>query len=130
MVTSKDELVLIVEDDEEVARVVKGRLESEGYKTHTEGTGKAALSYSAMYRPDLVVLDIGLPDISGLQVAKELRRTFLPWVMPILMLTAKDQPVDKLYGFAHGADSYLTKPYDPKELCQTVKFLLGELTGN
>ena len=130
METKRRERILIVEDDEEVAKVLRGRLEGEGYETHTEGTGKAALSYAADYRPDLVVLDVGLPGISGLEVAKRLRKIYLPWVVPILMLTGRDQPVDKLYGFAHGADSYLTKPYDPKELCQTVKFLLGELAGN
>lgn len=130
METKRRERILIVEDDEEVAKVLKGRLECEGYETHTEETGKAALSYAADYRPDLVVLDVGLPDISGLEVAKWLRKIYLPWVVPILMLTGRDQPVDKLYGFAHGADSYLTKPYDPSELRQTVKLLLRELTGS
>lgn len=129
METKRRERILIVEDDEDVAKVLKGRLEREGYETLAKGTGKAALSYAADHRPDLVVLDVGLPDISGLEVAKRLRKIYLPWTVPILMLTARDQPVDKLYGFAHGADSYLTKPYDAAELCQTVKLLLGELAG-
>lgn len=130
METKRRERILIVEDDAEVAMVLKARFEHAGYETRTESTGKAALSYTADCRPDLVVLDVGLPDISGLEVAKRLRKITLPWVVPILMLTGRDQPVDKLYGFAHGADSYLTKPYDPKELCQTVKLLLGEPTAN
>lgn len=130
METKRRERILIVEDDVEVAKVLKGRLALEGYETHTEATGKAALTYAMNDRPDLVVLDVRLPDISGLEVAKRLRKMYLPWSVPILMLTGLDQPVDKLYGFAHGADSYLTKPYDPSELRQTVKLLLGELTSN
>ena len=125
MEMKRRERLLIVEDNEEVAMVLKARLEQDGYETHTEGTGKAALSYAVENPPNLVVLDVGLPDVSGLQVAKQLRKMCLPWDVPILMLTGRDQPVDKLYGFAHGADSYLTKPYDPSELRRTVKLLLA-----
>ena len=127
METEPRERILIVEDDEDVGKVLRLRLGREGYETHVEGTGKGALSYAADCRPDLVVLDVRLPDMSGLQVAKQLRKLSLPWELPILMLTGLDQPVDKLYGFAFGADAYLTKPYDPAELLKTVKALLGEL---
>lgn len=67
-----------------------------------------------------------LPDIDGYKVCRELRKIYRPWVLPVLMLTAKDKPVDKLRGFGHGADAYLTKPFDAGELLQTVRLLLGE----
>ena len=122
--------ILVVEDEPDVAQVLKGRLESKGYETHIEATGGSALSYAAKHGPDLVLLDVGLPDMSGLQVSKQLRKLYSRRELPIVMLTAKDQPVDQLYGFAHGADAYLTKPYNPSELMQTIKLCLGEIVGD
>ena len=122
--------ILVVEDDPEVAQVLRGRLESKGYETHIEATGKSALSYAAKQVPDLVLLDVCLPDMSGLQISKQLRKLYSRRELPIVMLTAKDQPVDQLYGFAHGADAYLTKPYNPSELMQTIKLCLGEIVGD
>ena len=122
--------ILVVEDDPEVAQVLRGRLESKGYETHIETTGESALNYAAKQGPDLVLLDVSLPDMSGLQVSKQLRKLYSRRELPIVMLTAKDQPVDQLYGFAHGADAYLTKPYNPSELTQTIKLCLGEIVGD
>ena len=121
--------ILVVEDDPDVAQVLRGRLESKGYETHVEATGKSALSYAAKQGPDLVLLDVCLPDMSGLQVSKQLRKLYSHRELPIVMLTAKDQPVDQLYGFAHGADAYLTKPYSPSELTQAIQLCLGEIVG-
>ncbi len=87
-------------------------------------TGTEALNYAASHHVDLVILDLRLPDISGYEVCKEMRRLNHPWVLPILMLTAMDEPLDLLRGFADGADAYLTKPHQPSELLKTVDLLL------
>jgi len=88
--------------------------------------GAAALSFAADHPLDLVILDLKLPDINGYEVAKELRKLYHPWVLPLIMLTGMDRPADQLRGFANGADAYLTKPYEPDELMRTIALLLGE----
>ena len=118
--------ILIVEDEADMAGFLKERLTSAGYKVHTASSGKAGLSYAAEHESDLVILDLLLPDIHGYEVCKELRKLSNPWGQPILMLTAMAQPIDQLRGFAHGADAYLTKPFDSNELLKTVAMLLGE----
>lgn len=118
--------ILIVEDNESVGRMLAFRLQAAGYDTHHELRGRPALAYAAAHRADLVVLDLLLPDISGLEVSRELRKLYNKWDVPILMLTALAQPVDELRGFASGADAYMTKPYEAQELIQTVAFLLGD----
>ena len=118
--------ILIVEDDEPLARLLKARLQSIGYEAHAETIGKQALQWAAEHRCNLVILDVNLPDCSGYQVARELRKLYHPWTLPILMLTVKDKPVDQLRGFAHGADAYLTKPFDSAELFETVTLLIGD----
>ncbi len=118
--------VLIVEDDEPLAHLLQLKLESEGFDVWTETRGTTALSYAAEHPLDLVILDLKLPDINGYEVAKELRKLYHPWVLPLLMLTGMDKPADQLRGFAHGADAYLTKPYEPDELSRTIALLLGE----
>jgi two-component system response regulator VicR len=118
--------ILIVEDEEPLARLIKERLETQGYEVTTEIHGKAALAFAADHRLDLAILDINLPDVNGFDVARELRRLYHPWVLPILMLTIKDKPIDQLRGFANGADAYMTKPFDSQELLHTVALLTGE----
>ena len=130
MTERKRTSILVVEDEPAVAQVVKGRLELEGYDVHLAATGAAALSHAAEHQTNLVILDLRLPDMSGLQVARHLRKMSSPWELPIVMLTANHEPVTQLYGFAHGADAYLTKPYNPVELVQTVRLCLGETVGN
>jgi DNA-binding response OmpR family regulator len=128
MANTKRQEILVVEDDQAMAEFVSMRLSSVGFEVHTEGAGAAALSYAAEHRPDLIILDSTLPDFGGYEVCKQLRKIYHPWDVPILMLTAMDKPIDELRGFAHGADAYLTKPYDSNELLQTVALLLGETT--
>lgn len=121
------ERILVVEDDVDSAKILKIQMESAGFEAHTVEQGVKALNYAAEHPVDLVILDLRLPDISGLEVCKRLRKLCHPWVPPILILTAMNDPADRLHGFAHGADAYLTKPYQVTELLKTVSVLLGDL---
>jgi len=127
MIGTKRYQILVVEDDRPTAEVLCSRLGAAGFDVHAEENGAAALSYAAEHRPDLVILDVMLPDVHGHQVSRELRQLYNRWDVPILMLTAMDKPIDELRGFAHGADAYLTKPYDATELIKTVGLLLGQV---
>ena len=118
--------ILVVEDDEPIAGLLKCRLESAGFQVRTAGDGKDALTCAAEQRPSLVILDLMLPDMDGFQVCRQIRKLSQPWRTPVLMLTAMDEPIDRLRGFAHGADAYLTKPFDADELVKTVGLLLAE----
>ena len=118
--------ILVVEDEEKIARLLRSHLEDVGYSVHTETRGRTALTYAAEHQPDLVILDLQLPDMGGYAVCKELRNLSCVWVTPVLMLTGMVQPIDQLRGFAHGADAYLTKPFELTEVLETVAVLLGE----
>ena len=118
--------ILVVDDETALTRLLKLRLESLGYDVIAVGNGRDALLQAAEQPLDLVLLDVNLPDINGYQVAKELRKIHHPWALPILMLTMRDKPVDQLRGFAHGADAYLTKPFETAELFQAVSLLIGD----
>lgn len=126
MAPTREKKILVVEDEADMAALLRERLESVGYEVHAEGSGGAGLAYVAEHQPHLVILDLRLPDLHGYDVCRELRKACHPWVLPILMLTAMDKPIDQLRGFAHGADAYLTKPFDSDELLKTVTLLLGE----
>ena len=119
--------ILVVEDEEALARLIKGHLERAGYEVRTEGRGKTAIGFAAEHWPDLVVLDLMLPDMSGYEVCLELRRLYRPWILPVVMLTALDRPKDKLLGFSHGADAYLTKPVATSELISTVAEMVSHM---
>ncbi|PIQ84298.1 MAG: hypothetical protein COV75_02965 [Candidatus Omnitrophica bacterium CG11_big_fil_rev_8_21_14_0_20_63_9] len=118
--------ILLIEDDLSLAELIRLRLSSAGFQVHLAGEGQPGLKQAAEHRPDLVILDLMLPDMSGYDVCRELRRMYHRWQLPILMLTALGRPVDELRGFAHGADAYLTKPYEPDELLSTIATLLSE----
>ena len=122
--------VLIVEDEEAIARLIQWHLESVGFSVQKEGMGRSALDYAAEHRPDLVVLDLRLPDIHGYEVCEELRKLYNAWTVPILIITGLGQPIDQLKAFAHGADAYLTKPFEPSELIEAVSMLLGQSSVN
>src|SRR5205809_2909806 len=119
--TSQVQTVLVVEDESSIASFVALYLKNAGYKVRTVGTGEAALERLANERPDLVVLDLMLPDMDGLEVCKRIRKSS---EVPILMLTARDEDVDKIIGLEVGADDYLTKPFNPRELVARVKSIL------
>jgi len=122
-------MILIVEDEEKIATLIAAQLELVGYDVHTEGQGRPALEYAAEHRPDLVVLDLRLPDIDGYTVCKELRRLYHSWTVPVVMVTGLDQPIDQVRGFAHGADAYMTKPFDLGELVEVITTLLDHWGG-
>jgi DNA-binding response OmpR family regulator len=113
--------VLVVDDEEAIAEAVRARLENEGYRVLVAGDGGQAIETAARERPDLVVLDLMLPGMDGLEVCKELQRD--RWV-PVLMLTARTEEADKVAGFAVGADDYLTKPFSLRELAVRVRAIL------
>jgi DNA-binding response OmpR family regulator len=120
--TDKPATILVVEDSREVLAVLERILSANGYVVRTARDGDAGLAMALDMHPDLVILDIGLPTVSGLQVAVELRnRSFRS---PLLMLTARDTVSDKVTGLDAGADDYLAKPFDYDELLARVKALL------
>lgn len=121
---SSSSRILIVEDEAEMALFLKQRLESKGYSIHIAKNGQDALNQAAQVQPDLVILDVGLPDLNGYDVCERLRKIYTPQAVPVLMLTAKNDPMDKFRGFDNGTDAYLTKPFDLAELEKTIAMLL------
>jgi two-component system response regulator ResD len=118
--TAMSSPILIVDDEEHIRELVAHFLAREGYTVEHASTGKEALEKFARVSPGLIILDIMLPGMSGTDVCREIRKTSN---VPILMLTAKDDIFDKVVGFELGADDYLTKPFEPKELVVRVKAL-------
>ncbi|MFQ5595872.1 MAG: response regulator transcription factor [Anaerolineae bacterium] len=121
--------ILIVEDERDIVAVVKGYLEQAGYQTLTAYDGKTGLFMARQEKPDLVVLDLMLPEMDGLDVCRALRRDRDPVVAdtPIIMLTARVEETDKLIGLELGADDYVTKPFSPRELVARVRTVLRRL---
>jgi DNA-binding response OmpR family regulator len=117
--------ILVVEDEGSIASFVSLYLKNAGYTVRTASTGSEALSQVAAQMPGLIVLDLMLPDIDGIEVCKRIRQTS---DVPILMLTARDEDVDKIIGLEVGADDYLTKPFNPRELVARVKSILRRAT--
>lgn len=115
-------LILIVDDEASIVQLVSLYLEREGFKTIAVGNGVAAVEAVRKRKPALLVLDIMLPELDGLEVCKRLRAEDNP--IPIIMLTARDDDIDKILGLEFGADDYLTKPFNPRELVARVKALL------
>ena len=118
--------VLIIEDDPNVAEVVTRYLEREGYAVDSAADGLAGLELALSDPPDLVVLDLMLPSLSGLEVCRRLR-TKVP--VPVIMLTARGEEVDRIAGLELGADDYVAKPFSPRELTARVKAVLRRANG-
>ena len=116
--------VLVVEDEEAIAEAVRARLASEGYRVRVVHDGPEAIRAVARERPDLVVLDLMLPGMDGLEVCREIQRD--DWV-PVLMLTARTDEADKVAGLAVGADDYLTKPFSLRELAARVRAIVRRM---
>lgn len=117
--------ILVVDDEPEIADLVTVYLRGEGFQVFPCGSGTEALSVLEREKIDLAVLDVMLPDISGLSLCAEIRRK---WQFPILMLTAKTEDSDKITGLTVGADDYMTKPFSPLELVARVKAQLRRYT--
>jgi DNA-binding response OmpR family regulator len=113
--------ILVVDDEVRITQLVRDYLVHAGYAAVTAGDGRTALALYRSEKPDLVVLDLGLPEMDGLDVARELRKL---GDTPIIMLTARAEETDKLIGLELGADDYITKPFSPKELVARVRAVL------
>jgi DNA-binding response OmpR family regulator len=112
------ETILIVEDEPSLQETLAYNLEKQGYKVRTTGDGRSALEAARQLKPDLIVLDVMLPELDGFEVCKILRKEM---TVPILMLTARDDEIDRVVGLEVGADDYLTKPFSMRELMARVK---------
>jgi two-component system, OmpR family, alkaline phosphatase synthesis response regulator PhoP len=119
--------LLIIEDDENISSAIQEYFSRAGYSVSTAGDGLAGIELAAKARPDAIVLDLMLPKMDGLAVCKELRLKAPQ--MPILMLTAKDDVVDKVLGLEMGADDYITKPFSLRELEARIKSVLRRSRG-
>ncbi len=113
--------ILVVEDEASIASFVSLYLKNAGYEVRAVSTGSAALTHVAADPPTLIILDLMLPDLDGIEICRRVRKTS---DVPILMLTARDEDVDKIIGLEVGADDYLTKPFNPRELVARVKSVL------
>ena len=113
--------ILVVEDETAIASFITLYLKNSGYIVKTVGTGGAALNAVAAEMPALIILDLNLPDMDGIEICRRVRKGS---DVPILMLTARDEDVDKIIGLEVGADDYLTKPFNPRELVARVKSVL------
>lgn len=120
--------ILLVEDEPDLVLTLEDRLRAEGYQVESAGDGESALALAASHAFDLIILDVGLPGKSGLDVCRELRQ--MGAAMPVLMLTARSQLVDKVVGLKIGADDYVTKPFEMMELLARIEVLLRRSQGN
>jgi two-component system OmpR family response regulator len=113
--------ILVVDDEKRIVEIIKAYLERDGYRVDIAYDGQAALDLARQKHPDLIVLDLMLPVLSGWDVCRLLRKES---DIPIIMLTARDDTTDKIVGLELGADDYITKPFDPKEVVSRVKAVL------
>jgi len=118
--------ILVVDDEPKIVQLVRDYLERAGFAVSTARDGSEALMRAHHERPDLIVLDLGLPRLDGLEVTRRLRRDS---GVPIIMLTARDDETDKVVGLELGADDYVTKPFSPRELEARVRAVLRRHTG-
>jgi DNA-binding response OmpR family regulator len=118
--------ILVVEDEPKIAQLARDYLERGGFKVHIASDGASALAVSRSTRPDLAVLDLGLPDRDGLDVLRAVRRESN---VPVIILTARGEESDRLVGLELGADDYMVKPFSPKELVARVRAVLRRTEG-
>jgi DNA-binding response OmpR family regulator len=118
--------ILVVDDEKKIVEIVKAYLEREGYQVIPAYDGKSAIESAKNQHPDLIILDLMLPEISGWDICKSIRKES---ETPIIMLTARDEVTDKIVGLEMGADDYITKPFDPKEVVSRVRAVLRRTEG-
>lgn len=117
--------ILVVDDEPELRRMLRRYLDAEGFEVAEATDGETALSRIRDAPPDLIVLDVGLPDIDGFAVLQEIRKTSQ---IPVIMLTARAEEVDRVVGLTIGADDYMSKPFSPRELAARVRAVLRRLS--
>jgi two-component system alkaline phosphatase synthesis response regulator PhoP len=122
-------LILVVEDEKDIAELVRFNLEQEGFAVLTAADGEQALEVIRQRRPALVILDLMLPVMSGLEICRRVRGDAATARLPIVMLTAKAAEVDRILGLEMGADDYVTKPFSPRELVARVRAVLRRAYG-
>ena len=125
MAQAQSQAILVIEDEASIASFVAMYLRNAGFTVRAARTGTDGLDSVAAEPPALVILDLMLPDVDGIEVCRQIRRTS---DLPILMLTARDDDIDKIIGLEVGADDYLTKPFNPRELVARVKSILRRAT--
>lgn len=118
------EKILLIEDDQETVEFIKDLLSQSGFSVEHSYNGKDIIKKVSVYLPDLIILDLTLPDIDGIDVCRELKADIRFQTIPVIMLTARTSTEDKVVGFESGADDYITKPFDPQELIARIKALL------
>ena len=116
--------ILVVDDEPDLLELVRFNLVQEGFRVDTASTGADALARVATTRPDLVVLDLMLPDQSGTEVCRRIRSSPATAHVPVIMLTARSEEVDRVVGFELGADDYVTKPFSPRELVLRIRAVM------
>ena len=121
--------ILVVEDEKDIRELVRFHLEQEGYAVREADSGEKALAQIATDRPALVVLDLMLPGVDGLETCRRLRAAESTRALPVIMLTAKAAEVDRVLGLELGADDYVTKPFSPRELLARVRAVLRRTHG-
>lgn len=121
------EKILIVDDEKDIVKMLDYNLKKEGYRTFSAYDGEGALDLAQRYHPDLMVLDLMLPGIDGLEVCRRLKKDNQTTSIPIIMLTAKTQEADKVVGLELGADDYVIKPFSPRELIARIKAVLRRI---
>lgn len=123
---STNALILVAEDEPDIAEVIVAYLVREGFRTVCAGDGRAALDLHLALKPDLVMLDVQMPKVDGWEVLAELRRR---GTTPVIMLTARDQDIDKLQALRIGADDYVVKPFNPTEVAARARAVLRRASG-
>ena len=118
--------ILVVDDEKNIVQLARIYLQKEGFTVESANDGKQALEKAKAVRPDLIVLDIMMPEMDGLEVVKELRKTSN---VPVIMLTARGEDIDRIIGLEVGADDYMAKPFNPRELVARVKAVLRRAQG-
>jgi len=116
--------ILVVDDEPKIVKLVRDYLERAGFGVRVAADGKSALSLARSEKPDMVILDLGLPQLDGLDVTRELRKVSN---VPVIMLTGRSEESDKLIGLELGADDYITKPFSPKELVARVRVVFRRM---
>jgi two-component system, OmpR family, KDP operon response regulator KdpE len=126
----RKQLVLVVDDEAPIVRLLRATLEADGYAVITADRGAAALDIVNAERPDLVVLDVMMPEMDGFETLRRIRSQSQLTRVPVIMLTARTSDIDKLKGFQSGADDYVTKPFNPDELLARINAVLRRTSGD